>query len=242
MTDSRNPHGQPIGAPLAMAFPRPLPPKTPMSGRYCSLVPTDIDAHASGLFDAFSADQPGRNWTYLPYGPFTHTSEFRHWMEQTCVKADPLFHTILDTDGRACGLASYLRIDPAAGVIEVGHIHLAPALQRTAAATEAMFLMMARVFDEMGYRRYEWKCDALNEPSRQAAVRLGFSFEGVFRKATHYKGRNRDTAWYSVIDEEWPALRNMFQQWLSSANIDAHGHQDRSLQALRTATARPVTG
>jgi RimJ/RimL family protein N-acetyltransferase len=242
MTDIRNPLGQPIGAALVTAFPRPLPPTTSMSGRYCSLVPTDVAAHASGLFDAFSTDQSGRNWTYLPYGPFTGAAPFRQWMEQTCLKSDPLFHTILDGDGNAVGLASYLRIDPAGGAIEVGHIHLAPALQRTAAATEAMFLMMARVFDELGYRRYEWKCDALNEPSRQAATRLGFRFEGIFRKATHYKGRNRDTAWYSVIDDEWPALRTMFQQWLSPGNIDAHGRQARRLQSLHPAASNRSNG
>ncbi len=235
MNEHRNSLGQAIGAPVQMTFPRPRPPATPMIGRWCSVVPTDVTAHADALFDAFSADKPGGNWTYLPYGPFDSRDALQRWMQDTCTGPDPLFHTILDGHGRARGLASYLRIEPATGVIEVGHIHLANALQRTPAATEAMFLMMQRVFDELGYRRYEWKCDALNEPSRRAALRLGFRFEGIFRKATHYKGRNRDTAWFSVIDDEWPTVRAAFQQWLSPANMDDHGRQRRRLEDLRQA-------
>ena len=210
-----------------------------MVGRYCSVVATDVAAHARVLFDAFSADTHGGNWTYLPYGPFDAADALRGWMQASCIGSDPLFHTILDTGGRPQGLASYLRIEPATGVIEVGHIHLAPALQRTPAATEAMFLMMARVFDELGYRRYEWKCDALNEPSRRAANRLGFHYEGTFRKATHYKGRNRDTAWFSVTDDEWPALKACFQQWLAPANMDADGRQRKRIEDLRPVATRP---
>lgn len=235
MQTHHNPLGQAVGAPLEMVFPRPRPPPTPMKGRFCSVVPTDVASHASALFGAFGADQHGGNWTYLPYGPFDHLDAFRGWMQTTCIGTDPLFHTILDTDGRPQGLASYLRIEPASGVIEVGHIHLANALQRTPAATEAMYLMMARVFDQLNYRRYEWKCDALNEPSRRAALRLGFFFEGIFRKATHYKGRNRDTAWFSVIDDEWPALKTAFQQWLAPTNMDAHGRQRKRIEELRRA-------
>ncbi len=240
MNEHRNPLGQAVGVPLTMEFPRPRPPATPMNGDFCSVVPLDIEGHASALFDAFSADGQGRNWTYLPYGPFDTPVALRNWMQTTCTGTDPLFHTILDAAGRPQGLASYLRIEPATGVIEVGHIHLAPALQRTAAATEAMFLMMARVFDGLGYRRYEWKCDALNEPSRRAAARLGFQYEGTFRKATHYKGRNRDTAWFSVTDDDWPALRGAFQQWLSPANRNADGGQSQRIEALRAPVA--VTG
>ena len=239
MNDHQNALGQSIGAPLRMALPRPRPPATPMTGRFCRIVPTDATGHASALFDAFQADRQGANWTYLPYGPFDTRADWRDWMQATCCGPDPLFHTILDAEDRPQGLASYLRIEPATAVIEVGHIHLAPALQRTAAATEAMFLMMARVFDELGYRRYEWKCDALNEPSRRAALRLGFQYEGTFRKATHYKGRNRDTAWFSVIDDEWPLLRAAFQQWLSPANMDANKHQLQRLEDLRPNIASP---
>jgi RimJ/RimL family protein N-acetyltransferase len=143
---------------------------------------------------------------------------------------DPLFHTIVDNQtGKAVGVATFMRIDRANGVIEVGNINYSPLLQRTPAATEAMFLMMRRVFDELGYRRYEWKCDSLNAPSRAAALRLGFQFEGIFRQAVVYKGRNRDTAWFSIIDREWPALRGAYEQWLEAANFDTEGRQRRKL-------------
>jgi len=155
-------------------------------------------------------------------------------MRESCVGEDPLFHAIIDVKaGKAVGVASYLRIEPSVGVIEVCHIHYSPLIQKTPAATEAMYLMMKRVFDELGYRRYEWKCDALNEGSRKAARRLGFTFEGVFRQATIYKGRNRDTAWFSVIDKEWPTLKNAFENWLKPANFDVEDRQKTSLGALR---------
>ena len=224
MTDYTNSLGQPIGAPLDVTLPRPRPPRSPMQGRYCEVVPVDPDAHAAGLFDAYAADTEGRIWTYLPQGPFADLAGFRAWMDATCLTDDPLFHTIL-VDGRPMGLASLMRIDPANGVIEVGNINLAPALQRSRAATETMYLMMRRAFDELGYRRYEWKCDALNAPSRQAALRLGFTYEGTFRKATHYKGRSRDTAWFSILDDEWPRLRAGLNAWLDPANFDAGGRQ-----------------
>jgi RimJ/RimL family protein N-acetyltransferase len=154
---------------------------------------------------------------------------------ETCSRGDdPQFFALLNPDtGKAVGMASYLRITPAAGVIEVGHISYAPRLQKTAAATEAMYLMMCRAFDELGYRRYEWKCDALNAPSRRAALRLGFTFEGAFRQAIIYKGRNRDTAWYSLLDTEWPAVKQAFELWLSPANFDTAGRQRRCLASLR---------
>ncbi len=144
---------------------------------------------------------------------------------------DPLFHAIVDSkSGSAVGVAAYMRIDAANGVIEVGHLNFSPRLQATTAATEAMYLMMRRAFDELGYRRYEWKCDSLNEASRRAASRLGFRFEGVFRQAVVYKGRNRDTAWYSVLDSEWPALKAGFERWLSPDNFDENGCQRRKLR------------
>lgn len=220
-----NAFGQPIGAALETSLPRPRPPRAAMRGRYCAVVPTDASIHASELYRAFARDAGGRDWTYLGYGPFDTYDAFRRWLDTTCTGDDPLFHTILDGAGRPAGLASYLRIEPAVGVMEVGHIHLSPGLQRSRAATEAMALMMARAFDELGYRRYEWKCDVLNAPSRRAAERLGFTYEGTFRQATAYKGRNRDTAWYSVVDGEWPALRDAFDAWLSPENFDAEGRQ-----------------
>ena len=230
MSDHTNHLGQPIGFPLPGWTARPRPPRTPMEGRYCRVEPIDADRHAADLHAANRLGTDGRNWTYLPYGPFEALDDYRAWMRSACLGDDPLFHAVIDRrSGQATGVASFLRIEPGPGVIEVGHINYAPPLQRTPAATEAMFLMMCRVFDELGYRRYEWKCDALNAPSRAAALRLGFQFEGIFRQATVYKQRNRDTAWYSIIDKEWPALKSRFESWLDPANFDAAGRQRQSL-------------
>jgi len=225
--------GQPIGDPLDVALPRPTPLRAPMIGRTVSLVPTDPASHAEPLFDAYARDADGRNWTYLPYGPFASAAELRGWMEATCLGRDPMFHTILDARGTPVGVATYLRIDAGSGAIEVGHINFSPALQRSVMSTEAMFLMMARAFDELGYRRYEWKCDALNAPSKAAAKRLGFTYEGTFRQATHYKGRNRDTAWFSITDKEWPALKAEFTRWLDPSNFDDSGRQKTRLDTAR---------
>jgi RimJ/RimL family protein N-acetyltransferase len=172
-------------------------------------------------------------WTYMPYGPFASLDEHQAWCRQMAASDDPLFYAIIDSaSNRAVGVASYLRIEPMLGAIEVGHIAYSPLLQRTAAATEAMYLMMRRAFAELGYRRYEWKCDALNQPSRRAADRLGFTFEGTFRQAIIYKGRNRDTAWYSVIDSEWPDLKARYEAWLAPSNFDEKGVQRQSLGEL----------
>ena len=207
-----------------------------MQGTYCRLEPLDAARQAAGLFEAFSGAQNDPLWTYLPYGPFEALGDYKSWLESMQPMTDPLFFTIVEQETNApVGLASYLRIEPKTGVIEVGHINYSPRLQQTRAATEAMFLMMRYVFDELGYRRYEWKCDALNAPSRRAAERLGFQFEGLFRQATMYKGRNRDTAWFSIIDGEWPALKAAFAQWLQADNFDAQGRQKKRLQAFRTA-------
>jgi RimJ/RimL family protein N-acetyltransferase len=225
--------GLPIGAPVVGWTPRPRPPREPMVGRYCSVEPLHPDRHAAGLHAENLTDTEGRIWAYLAYGPFATLEDYRAWMDATCTGDDPLFHALVDKKtGRVGGVASYLRIDPPNGVIEVGHINYAPLLQKTPAATEAMYLMMRRVFDELGYRRYEWKCDARNARSRSAALRLGFHFEGVFRQASIYKGRNRDTAWYSIIDEEWPAAKAAFERWLEPANFDATGRQRQSLSSL----------
>jgi RimJ/RimL family protein N-acetyltransferase len=224
--------GQPIGFPLPGWAPPPAPPREPIEGCYCRLEPLDVDRHAEALFETDAADADGRSWTYLAYGPFRDFPSYRAWLGANCLGNDPLFFAVVDlTDTRPAGLVSYLRIAPAAGSIEVGHIHYSPRLQRSAAATEAMFLMMRWAF-EAGYRRYEWKCDALNAASRAAARRLGLSFEGVFRQATVYKGRNRDTAWYAAIDSEWEALRRAFQTWLDPANFDGAGRQRTRLSEL----------
>jgi len=205
-----------------------------MEGQFCRVEPIDVERHAADLHGANREDEDGRIWTYLAYGPFERLEDYRDWMRKTCLGEDPLFHAVIDLKtGRATGVASYLRIDPAPGVIEVGHINYAPALQDTPAATEAMFLMMRRVFDELGYRRYEWKCDALNAPSRAAALRLGFEYEGLFRQATIYKQRNRDTAWYAIIDRDWSAHKARYERWLDPANFDAAGRQRQSLSAIK---------
>jgi len=227
-----NHHQQPIGQVVVDWKEPSYPSRDSMRGRYCRLEALDPERHAASLFTANRLDEHGLNWTYLPYGPFERFDEYRTWMEQTCCRNDPLFYAITDVSSdEAVGVASYLRITPSVGSIEVGHLNFSPRLQRTRAATEAMYLMMANAF-QLGYRRYEWKCNALNASSRDAAHRLGLTFEGVFRQAAIVKGRNRDTAWFAAIDSEWPALRDAFQQWLEPSNFDEAGRQRISLTAL----------
>lgn len=231
--------GQPIGFPLPDWKPCDPPPRTPMEGRTCRLELLDRDKHLSDLYAAFSTDTEGRIWTYLPCGPFNTEADYREWVEGACFNGDPLFHAIIDLEtDKPIGVASYLRIDPKIGSIEVGHINYSPLLQQSIAATEAMYLMMARVFDELGYRRYEWKCDSLNAKSCAAAKRYGFTFEGIFRQCTIYKQRNRDTAWYSILDTEWPALKAAFQTWLDPANFDDDGNQEQALSDLTAKALR----
>jgi RimJ/RimL family protein N-acetyltransferase len=220
--------GQQVGAALPEWVAPPRPGRVAMTGRLCRIEPLDPQTHADALFGAFADDTEGRNWTYLPYGPFADAAAFKAFLLQTCGGDDPLFFAIRDATGTPAGMASYLRISPAAGSIEIGHINLAPRLQRSTAATEAMVLMMRHAFD-LGYRRYEWKCDALNTASRRAADRLGFTFEGIHRQAAVVKGRNRDTAWYSVLDGEWPVLARGFSTWLDEA---ADGLQRRPMAAV----------
>ena len=236
MTQRTNALGQPVGDELVGWKPVDRPARTPMYGRWCRLEPLDVLTHVDDLFEAFADDATGGLWTYMPVGPFTSVTELRDWMNAACTGEDPQFHAIIEVStGKALGMASYLRIDPLVGVIEVGYIALSPKLQKTVLATEAMYLMMQRVFDELGYRRYEWKCDSLNAPSRKAAVRLGFSHDGTFEQLTIYKGRNRDTAWFSVLDRDWPGLKRAFQSWLAPENFDEQGVQRRSLASFRHA-------
>lgn len=212
-----------------------MPPRETMKGRFCRLEALAAERHAAGLYAANALDVEGKNWTYLPYGPFDTLASYRAWVEQSSRSSDPLFFAIVDgAKNTPVGVASYLRIDPASASIEVGHLNFSPLLQQAPAATEAMFLMMRQAF-ALGYRRYEWKCNALNAPSRAAAQRLGFSFEGIFRQARVDKGHNRDTAWYAAIDSEWPALQAAFEQWLAAANFDDQGRQRTRLSDL-TAT------
>ena len=192
----------------------------------------DVDRHAAQLHAANLDGDDHRRWTYLGVDGFADAAAYRQWLARSSAGDDPCSTPSSTAPRQAVGVAAYLRIDPANGAIEVGHINYSSRLQQTRAATEAMFLMMRRAFDELGYRRYEWKCDSLNEPSRRAAARLGFQFEGIFRQAVVYKGRNRDTAWFSILDREWPALRGAYQQWLAPANFDDQGRQRHSLAGL----------
>ena len=232
MAQRVNEYGQPIGEPMPQWRAAGVPGNQPMTGRYCRLERVDVERHADDLYDAYRSAPDGRDWTYLSVGPFDTLDAYRAFLATCAASADPLHHTVIDlaTD-KAVGTLSLMRIDPANGVIEVGFVVFSPRLQKTRMATEAIFLLMQRAFDELGYRRFEWKCDALNLPSRTAAARFGFTFEGIFRQAVTYKGRNRDTAWFSIIDTEWPTLRAGFAQWLDEANFDAQGMQRRTLQA-----------
>jgi RimJ/RimL family protein N-acetyltransferase len=234
MTARTNSLGQRIGFAVESWRPPAAPSRAvTLEGRSCRLEPLDAGRHARDLFDANGLDRDGRMWTYLGIGPFATFEAYATWARDVAAKTDPLFYAIVDkASGKAQGVASYLRIDPPNGVIEVGHIAYSPSLQRTVAATEAMYLMMRNAFD-MGYRRYEWKCDSLNDPSRKAAARLGFTYEGRFRQAVIYKGRNRDTDWFSIIDKDWPAIRTGFESWLAPENFDAQGHQKSPLAAKR---------
>jgi RimJ/RimL family protein N-acetyltransferase len=221
---------QPVGEPVHEWRPPPAPERRAFTGRYCALEPLEV-RHAEALWQAFALDREGHDWTYLLHGPYERFADFREWIIHASSTRDPLFFAVAGESGEPDGVAAFLRITPAAGSIEVGHIHFSPRLQRTRAATEAMYLMMAHAFAS-GYRRFEWKCDSLNAPSRAAAERLGFTFEGIFRQAMVYKGRNRDTAWYSIIDREWPSLSDAFEQWLSPENFDAQGRQRARLSDL----------
>lgn len=236
MPQDLNELGEPIGF-AVRDWRAPDPPsRQPIVGRTCRLEVLDPERHTDDLHAANMQDREGRIWTYLPYGPFAGLDEYGKWADEVSKGSDPLFYAIVDSVlEKAVGVASYLRISPASGSIEVGHINYSPLLQRTPAATEAMYLMMKRVF-EAGYRRYEWKCDALNARSRSAAQRLGLSYEGIFRQATIYKGRNRDTAWYATIDREWPELESAFVRWLDASNFDAEGRQILPLAEL----TRPI--
>jgi RimJ/RimL family protein N-acetyltransferase len=182
--------------------------------------------------DLFEAGRDPAIWTYLPYGPYSDVAELRSALEEEAASDDPRFYAV-EVEGRALGIVSYLRITPEHRVIEIGHIWFGTPLQRTAAATEAIYLLARHVFDDLGWRRLEWKTNAENAPSRRAAERFGFTFEGVFRKHQIVKGRNRDTAWFSIVDDEWPAIRAGFEAWLAPSNFDADGCQLRTLEECR---------
>jgi RimJ/RimL family protein N-acetyltransferase len=210
------------------------PTRVVLEGRHVRLVPLDAAAHGEALFEATSGPEQERVWLYLFDGPYSNRDEMDAALSKKEASTDAFFFSILDVStGRALGYASYMRIDPPNRVIEVGNVLFAPALQGTTGATEAMYLMARHAFDSLGYRRYEWKCNALNARSRRAALRLGFTFEGVFRQHMIIKGRNRDTAWYSMLDSEWPNRRAALERWLDPANFDAEGKQRRTLAECR---------
>ena len=226
--------GQPIGSSVDDWTPPRVPPRLAIDGTWVRLEPLVPEDHATVLFESFSHVNGRSVWTYLGYGPFDSLQAYRDWMEKFCTTTDPLFFAVKSKGGRprALGTISYLRISPDAGSIEVGHLCFSPALQKTTMATEAVFLLMKQAF-ELGYRRFEWKCDSLNRASCRAALRLGFRYEGTFRQATVYKNRNRDTSWFSVIDREWPVLRARFESWLDPRNFDSDGVQRLRLEAIR---------
>ena len=197
-----------------------FPSKKKLVGKYCYLEPINIKKHSKDLFNNFSLDKKDIDWVYMPTGPYKSLSSFKKYLKNNKLAGNPFFYAVYSKRLKTyCGLASYLRIKPEVGTIETGWISYAPNLQRTVEATETMYLMMKNVFDDLGYRRYEWKCDNLNQRSKKAARRLGFRFEGIFRQATIYKNRNRDTAWFSIIDKEWKRLKIGYQRFLSSSNF-----------------------
>ncbi len=231
MVTQVNEYAQPIGESLPGWTPRPGPERIVLEGTYCRLEPLDAACHAENLYGAYSVATDSRDWTYMAAGQFVHLGDYRRYAEGAAQSKDPAHYAVIDRKtGKAVGTLALMRIDTANGAIEVGNVMFSPQLKRTPISTEAQFLLMSYVFDVLGYRRYEWKCDSLNAPSRQAAARLGFRFEGIFRQAVVYKGRSRDTAWYSMVDSEWPERKRAFQAWLAADNFDEQGAQRKPLE------------
>jgi RimJ/RimL family protein N-acetyltransferase len=232
----QNEFAQPVGAPLPNWKGATQPSRVTLEGRYCRLVPVNPVEHLNDLAEAYNSAADGRDWTYLSTGPFSTIEDYRAHLQKLASSTDPLHFTVTDAvSGKALGTLALMRIDAGNGVIEVGFITFSPLLKKTRIATEAIFLLMRHVFNDLGYRRFEWKCDSLNAPSRAAAKRFGFTFEGIFRHATTYKGRSRDTAWFSIIDPEWPALSVSYERWLDPKNFDDNGAQ---IERLSTASER----
>jgi RimJ/RimL family protein N-acetyltransferase len=226
-------HDLPLGAEVDWT-PVQRPARTPLRGEHVLLRPVDAVADAEALYAASHApDGDPAIWTYLPYGPYKHPDHMRELLDWAQTSDDPLFFAVVPpSNGRPAGLASYLRVTPEFGVIEIGHIWFGVPLQRTTAATEAIYLLAHHAFDDLGYRRLEWKCNALNVASRRAAERFGFRFEGVFRNHMVVKGRNRDTAWYAITHDEWPVIRPGYEAWLAPENFGRDSQQKRSLGEL----------
>jgi RimJ/RimL family protein N-acetyltransferase len=235
-SDSRSSSGLPLGQALPGWSPRSQPPRNILEGRFCRLEPLDVAKHGDDLVAAFSKTDMD-SWRYLFAGPFASDDDCRNWLTDVASRTTEVPYALIDLkSGRAAGMASYMRIEPGHGVIEVGSIHYSDILKRTPATTEAMFLMMRHVFDDLGYRRYEWKCDSFNAPSRRTAQRLGFLFEGIFRQHMVVKGHSRDTAWFAIVDSDWPMLKHAYEKWLSPDNFTDDGRQRVSLSDLIGAT------
>ena len=234
-------HNDKVLGPKLAWTPRQPPARSALPGRYVRLEPIDPARHAHDLFELSHGPKGDVEiWNFLGYGPFTDEAAFSSWAAERAASKDPLFYAVIDlSTGRASGMMSYLRIAPADGAIEIGHIWFTPVIQRSRQATEAVFLLAKHAFDDLGYRRLEWKCNAANAASRRAALRFGFTFEGLFRQHMIIKGRNRDTAWYAILDRDWPAIRDAFERWLDPSNFAADGRQRQPLAARESAGKQP---
>ena len=225
-----NEFDQPIGYPVENWTGVESPDDLTIHGMYGTLVPLNVQVHGRQLHEQFLVDSEGKDWTYLSYGPFPEYEAFERWMLETCFKPDIRFFVVIDAKNReTVGMLSLMRIDRVHGVIEIGHVHFSPKMQRSSLSTETIYSLIAWAF-AAGYRRVEWKCDNLNARSKAAALRFGFQFEGLFRNALVYKGRNRDTAWFSIIQQEWPPIEKAFEEWLDPSNFDELGHQKNPLR------------
>lgn len=234
MTQYTNQYGQPVGAPLPEWQSRSWPAYETFTGHYCRLEPLSAERHGRELYAAYAQASDGRDWTYMFAEPFTSEEAYLAYSRKIEQGHDPMHFAVIDLHSqRAVGTLALMRIDTTHGVVEVGHVAFSPLLKQTRMATEAHYLLMRYAIEQLGYRRYEWKCDSCNQPSRQAALRLGFQFEGIFRQAIVYKGRSRDTCWFSIIDGEWPQLKQAFERWLAADNFNEDGTQRAKLQALR---------
>jgi len=235
VTARLNEFQQPVGAALPDWQGARLPDGRTLAGRYCRIERIDPERHAAELYEAYRDAPDWRDWTYLSVGPFDSLDAYRRYLETVAGLSDPMHHAVIDlASGQAVGTIALMRIDAPNGVIEVGSVTYSPRMKRTRIATETMALLLGHVFEDLGYRRFEWKCDALNAPSRAAASRYGFTFEGIFRQAVVTRGRNRDTAWYSIIDSDYPALHAAYGRWLDPANFDGQGRQIETLAEIRS--------
>jgi RimJ/RimL family protein N-acetyltransferase len=223
---------RPVGAVVDPLPPGSKPDMRPLHGRWVLLEPVSAARHARDLYQSCAESDPkGQVWTYMGYGPWESFEQFEAWLKEREASRDPWFYAFLQREtGKAAGIGAFMRCDAPNGVIEIGHIWMSPGLQKSREATEAIFLMIRHCFDDLGVRRLEWKCDSLNAPSRKAAERFGFTFEGIFRQHFIVKGRNRDTAWYAMLDKDWPRVRKGFEAWLKPENFDSGGKQKAKLQ------------